>query len=162
METIRWLGYRLEMNDFEKYVYRQLNICGVDTYIIHPGYWNDVINLLNLNRSLCLSIFLTADSVKTVELYPAVVYQPNYLARFRWMPLLCYRDGENFYHVYYHSGWRCRECWYNNGAVIMPMVEADAIYYRSTENPHPPIPQIFRKKACQNCGKMLQNHLIIV
>ena len=75
------------------------------------------------------------------------------------MPILCYKSDEEFYHVQHHSGRVCRECMTDNGAVIMPMSEADTIYY---ELPLPPIPEIFHKVNCKKCGKLLQNHLIIV
>ena len=153
-----------QIKEIEKYVYKQLNISGVDTYIIFSEYYKDVLNILNLPCFICMRTLEISKRVKSVELYPAVVFVSfsNTHKNSWWFPMLCYKNGEEFYHVDYHGGWICRECWHDNGAVIMPMVDADAIYYRGTENHYPPIAPIFKKVNCKNCGKQLQRHLIMV
>lgn len=146
------------MDELQKYVYKQLNIWGVDTYLIYPEYYKTVVDLLNLHIS-SLELLDIVKRTKSIELYPAVVYIPRHAEKYRWMPLLCYKSGEEFYHIQYHDGWMCRNCWTNNGPVIMPMLEADTTYYKDS---FPPIPEIFHKKNCKKCGKTLQNHLIMV
>lgn len=146
------------MDELQKYVYKQLNIWGVDTYLIYPEYYPEVIKLLNLHSS-SLKLLDVVEKAKSLELYPAVVHIPRFAERWRWMPMLCWKNGEEIYHVQWHGGWICRECMTDNGAVIMPMSEADTIYY---EFPLPPVPEIFHKMNCKNCGKPLQNHLIMV
>ena len=74
------------------------------------------------------------------------------------MPILCYRNGNEFYHIQYHSGWICRTCSMNNGPVIMSMSEVDNIYGFLL----PSIPKVFHKVNCKKCGKALQNYLIMV
>lgn len=146
------------MDELQKYVYKQLNIWGVDTYLIYPEYYKTVVELLNLHIS-SLALLDIVKRTKSIELYPAVVYIPRFAEEYKWMPILCYKSGEEFYHVQHHGGWMCRACWTNNGPVIMPMFEADTTYYKY---PFPSIPEEFHKVNCKKCGKPLQNHLIMV
>lgn len=146
------------MEEWKKYVYKQLNIWGVDTYLIYPERYKEVVELLNLHSS-SLVVLDIVKKIKAIELYPAVVYIPSFAEKYRWMPVLCYTNGQDFFHISYHSGWICRECGANNGSVIMPLSEADTIYY---EFPLPQIPEIFHKIKCKKCGKELQNHLILM
>lgn len=146
------------MDEWKKSVYRKLNIWGMDTYLIYPEYAKAVIDLLNLHSS-SLSLLNIVKRTKSIELYLAVVYIPHHAEKYRWIPLLCCKSGDEFYHIQYHSEWMCRNCWTANGTVIMPIFESDTTCYKY---PFPPIPEIFRKKNCKKCGKPLQNHLIIV
>ncbi|MCM1186957.1 MAG: hypothetical protein NC251_07740 [Lachnoclostridium sp.] len=95
------------------------------------------------------------------NLYLAFAYNPNFAEKYRWLSLLCYKHENTFYHVAYRNTWMCRECNHKyNAPIIMPMVEADAVIYHGVE--YPKIPDIFRKVNCPQCGKPLQNHLIIL
>lgn len=146
------------LDEFKKYIYKELNIDGIDTFLIYPEHFPTVAKLLNLH-SASLSLLEIVNKVKSVVLYIAVVYIPRFAEKYRWMPVLCYTNGQEFFHISYHSGWICRECGANNGAVIMPLSEADAIYY---EFPLPQISEMFHKINCKKCGKELQNHLILL
>lgn len=146
------------MNKWKKYVYKQLNIWDVDTYLIYPEHYKEIVELLNLHSS-SLAILDIVKKTRTIELYPAVAYVPRFAEKYRWMPVLCYKNGEEFYHVQHHTGWMCRNCWTNNGQVIMPLFEADTIYYRF---PFPSVPKEFHKVNCKKCGKPLQNDLIML
>ncbi len=146
------------MNKFKKYVYKQRNIENIDTYLIYPEYYKEVITLLNLHTFNLTSLDIIK-KVNTVELYPALLYIPRFVERYRWQPILCYKNDKNIYHIQYHNNWICRECGTNNGSVIMPLSEADTTYYTF---PLPPIPEIFQKIPCKKCGKLLQNHLIML
>ena len=152
------MDMREKLDELKKYIYKELNIDGIDTYLICPEHFSTVAKLLNLHSS-SLSLLEIANKVKSVVLYPAVVYIPRFAEKYRWMPVLCYANGQDFFHISYHSGWICRECGANNGSVIMPLSEADTIYY---EFPLPEIPKIFHKINCKKCGKELQNHLILL
>lgn len=147
-----------KVNEFKNYIHKQLVIDSIDTFIILPQYYEDVQNILHLNLSIGKMVMRAVESTKNAELYPAVIYNTHFPQP--WFHMLCYKDDEAFYHVHYHSGWICRECQYDNGAVLMPMSEANSIYYAGSENRYPPTPSIFKKIACDKCGKMLQNHLI--
>ena len=148
------------INNFKEYIYKHQVIEDIDTYIILPEHYGNVQKILNLGQKVGEMILRTVKHVKKAELYPAIIYNPHFPNP--WFHMLCYRNGENFYHIHFHDGWMCRECGYNNGAVIMPMSESDAIYYAGTEKHYPSAPPIFKKIPCKNCGKMLQNHLIRV
>ena len=146
------------MDELKKYVYKQLNIWGVDTYLIYPEYYKAVVELLNLHSSSLLLLDIVRQT-KSIELYPAVTYIPRFAEKYRWMSVLCYKSGKEFYHVHHHGGWMCRNCWTNNGSVIMPLFEADTTYYNY---PVPAVPKEFHKVNCKKCGKPLQNNLIMV
>lgn len=146
------------MDEWKKYVYKEQNIDGIDTYLIYPEHYSRVLELLNL-CGCSLPVLSALKSVKSVKLYPAVLYIPRFIERFRWSPVLCYYDGQAFYHVQYHGAWRCRKCWANNGPVIMPLQEEESSYYGF---PRPPIPEGFRKVNCKKCGNELQRHLIML
>lgn len=146
------------MDEWKKYVYKQLNIWGVDTYLIYPKHYEEVTELLNLHSS-SLAFLDIVKRVKSIELYTAVVHISRLAEQWQWMPILCYKSGEQYYHVHYHCGWMCRECRADNGAVIMPMFESDTFHYGF---PLPPVPEGFNKVNCKKCGKPLQNHLIMV
>ncbi|MBR6770926.1 MAG: hypothetical protein IKM28_06765 [Lachnospiraceae bacterium] len=148
---------KVEMKELEKYIDKKLKIWNIDTYLMDAKYTCKVMELLNLHK-MALSIWQVAEKVKTVELYPAVIYIPHF-SKDSWIPILCLKNREKFYHVYYHSGWMCRACWSDNGSVIMPMSEADTVYNQFSFSP---IPAIFQKVNCKKCGIPLQNHLILV
>ncbi len=145
------------MDRIQKYVYKQLNIGDMETYLIYPEHYRKVLEFLNL-YSASWELLDIVENVKAVDLYPALVYIPRLAEKYRWRPILCYRNGDEFHHVHYHSGWMCRECWTNNGPVILPMSEVDNIY----GFPLPPILEVFQKVNCKKCGKTLQNHLIMI
>lgn len=143
-----------------KYIYKQINIWGVETYIIHKEYYRQVIELLEIHsdiKKIAYHKLEIAQSVTSVELYPAVIYWYK-----RFVPVLCYRIGDDFYHVYDHGSWMCRECWHNNGLMIMPLYEAETDYYDIKKIKDFEIPKGFHKINCSKCGKPLQNHLIAV
>lgn len=151
-----------DISKIKEYIYKELIIDGLETYIIVPEHYLQVLKQLNSHVDSGKMILGQVNSVKKVEFQPAVMYVPRLPKPYQWWPILCYKEGVNFYHVYYHSGWMCRECWHDNGPVIMPQVEADSICYANIADPKPPIAPIFKKIACKNCGKMLQNHLIML
>lgn len=135
------------------------SICGVDTYII-DGNYSQIFEDMGIVGETVNMLTAPYEQYKEKNICLAVVYQPKNIEKYRWLPVLCYKNGNEIYHVHFHDGWVCRKCMYNNGPVIMPMVEADASYYSETEKPYPAVPQIFKKVKCKNCGQYLQNHLI--
>lgn len=154
------------MQRLEQYCFKICSINGLMTYIISPESYEAV---------LCDSALLAELSVKETDLkqwikiakqigeqgiYMAFVCHEAWIERFRWMPVLCLKSGEEFSHVYYHDSWICRECGYNNGAAVMPMSEADPVFYQRTGKGVSETLPGFRKMPCRNCGRMLQNHLL--
>lgn len=158
-----------EMEQLKKYCADICLIDGLQTFIINPSNYDDVIKdnellkYLNKSEKEIIPFIKTARKVGTDKIYLAFANLPSVVERFQWMPLYCYKNGNLFYHVHYRNTWICREC--NNimnKSIIMPMVEADAIIYNWCENKYPDIPLIFQKIKCPQCGKILQNHLIII
>lgn len=155
-----------------KYCIKICTINELDTYIIEPQYYGDILADTELLDKLATSIFASTDSIKNFigiakkvdnQLLLAFVYHKNYIDKFAWMPFNCYENENIFYPIYYRNSWLCRECGHSLCAnIIMPMDEADSIFYSGTPNQYPPIPSIFKKIPCPKCGKLLQNHLLIL
>lgn len=149
------------------------NVCMIDslqTFIISPAKYDAFIKDSNLLNDLqitkaryeaVLSYAKIVGEVGTDKLYPAFVYLPFFAERFQWLPLYCYKNKNQFYHVNYRNTWMCRECGnVMNKSILMPMAEADATIYPRDKRPC--IPPIFQKMPCPKCGKLLQNHLVII
>lgn len=149
-----------------------LDVCvidGLQTYIISPEKYsllikdNELLNNLKRKDKDILPYIKIAREIGIDKLYLAFVYFPAFAKKFQLLPILCYRNEHQFYHVNYRNTWMCRECKYiMNKPIIMPMVEADMTIYRCSEHKYPAIPSIFQKVKCPKCGKLLQNHLIIL
>ena len=150
-----------------------LNVCmidGLQTFIISPAKYDAFIkdsNLLNdlqitkARYEVVLSYAKIAKEVGADKLYLAFVYLPFFAERFQWLPLYCYKSQNQFYHVSYRNTWMCRECGnVMNKSIFMPMVEADATIYPRDKRAG--VSPIFHKIPCPKCGKLLQNHLVII
>lgn len=144
-------------------------IDGLQTYVISPAKYsvlikdNELLNYLKRTENDILPYIEVAREIGIDKLYFAFAYLPAIVKRFQLLPILCYKNGNQFYHVHYRNTWMCRECKYiMNKPIIMPMVEADITIYHCSENKYPDIPSIFQKVKCPKCGKLLQNHLIIL
>lgn len=154
------------MQRLEQYCFTICSINGLMTYIISPEDYEAILCDFVLLRELSVKETDLEQWIKIAKqigakgIYMAFVCHEAWIGRFRWMPVLCLKSGEEFFHVYYHDEWICRECGCDNGAVIMPMLEADPVFYQRTDNEYLEISPAFRKIPCRNCGKILQNHLI--
>lgn len=149
-----------------------LNICvidGLQTYVISPAKYDAFIKDKELLKSLkrtekdILPFIKVSKETGTDTIYLAFVECHAFVEKFQWIPVHCYKSGNHFYHVHCRNTWMCRECKnIINKPVIMPMVEADAVIYHGTEDKYPNIPSVFQKVKCPKCGKLLQNHLIVI
>lgn len=149
-----------------------LDVCvidGLQTYVISPATHNvlvkdnKLLNYLKSTESDILPYIEAAREIGIDKLYLAFINFPAIVKKFQLLPILCYKNGNQFYHVHYRNTWMCRECKHiMNKPIIMPMVEADTTIYHFSENKYPDIPSIFQKVKCPKCGKLLQNHLIIL
>lgn len=144
-------------------------IDGLQTFIISPSKLDDILKdnkLLKFLKKSDMDIVYFINVAKTVgtnTIYLAFVKLPAKAECFQWVPLHCYKSGNRFFHVHYRDTWMCRECKsIMNQSIIMPMVESDASIYHWCENKHPGIPLVFQKIKCPKCGRLLQNHLIII
>ena len=92
----------------------------------------DIIPFINISRE-----------VGTNKIYLAFVNLPAKVERFQWLPVHCYKNGNQFYHVYYRNTWMCRACKHiMNKPIVMPMVEVDSTIYNQCERKYPDIPSI--------------------
>lgn len=157
------------MECLKKYCEAVSCIDGLQTFVISPSKLNDVLNdneiLVLLKKSyMDIAPFInTVRLVGTDKIYLAFVNLPVKEEGLQWLPLHCYKDGNQFYHVQCKDTWICREC--RNiikKSIIMPMVEADATIFHWCVNKYPDIPLIFQKVKCPKCGRLLQNHLLII
>lgn len=166
---------RLEQNvvieELERYCLRICCIQGLDTYIISPQNYDALLadrKLLKqfystwVEETLRNLIQIAAD-VPDGRLYPAVVRHKNRWKKFEWEPVLCYQNRDVFYHVFYRNSWMCRECGHIlHTSIIMPMAEADAVFYSGVERNHIEVAPFFQKIPCTKCGRPLQNHLFLL
>lgn len=158
------------MERLKDYCFNVRMIDSLQTFIISPAKYDAFIKDSNLLNDLqitkaryeaVLSYAKIVGEVGTDKLYPAFVYLPFFAERFQWLPLYCYKNKNQFYHVNYRNTWMCRECGnVMNKSILMPMAEADATIYPRDKRPC--IPPIFQKMPCPKCGKLLQNHLVII
>ncbi len=144
-------------------------IDGLQTFIISPSKFDDLLkdnDLLKYMKKSYIDIVYfvnAANTVATNTIYLAFVKLPTKAESFQWIPLHCYKSENQFFHVHYRNTWMCRECKsIMNKPIIMPMVETDTAIYHWCENKYPDIPLIFQKVKCPKCGRLLQNHLIII
>ena len=158
------------------YMERLKNYCediclidGLQTLIISPSKYDDILKdsillkYLKKSDADLLPLIKTAKKVGTDKIYLAFVNLPVKTEKFQWVPLYCYRNGNQFYHVHYRNTWMCKACKNMiNMSIVMPMVEADTTIYHWCENKYPDIPLIFQKVKCPKCGRLLQHHLIII
>ncbi len=159
-------------NDMERLKSYCADVCFIDglkTFIISPSKFDDILKdnellkyLKKLNKDIVPFINISR-AVGTSKIYLAFVNLPVKVERFQWVPVHCYKNGNQFYHVHYRDTWMCKECKYIiNKPSVMPMVEVDSIIYKQCENKYPDIPLIFQKEKCPKCGRVLQNHLLII
>ena len=171
------------MKQFERYFkeIREFEIDGVKTCIVSPEFLDDVLSDTEVFAVLCNSSTLHSKSTKFVEflkermqyLVKEARYNPTriFLAfakqttskknHFWWEPINCYKDGDVYYHVSIRDNWVCRECGQNNlDKFIMPLIEANSLFYAGTDNKYPTISPLFKKKKCIYCKKVLQNHFL--
>lgn len=156
------------MERLKQYCMGVCDIDGLQTFIISASKYEELLRNSELLKDLKISERLMTPFIKTIrelntdKIYFAFVYLPTFIEKFQWMPVYCYKNGSQFYHVHYRDSWMCRECGnIMNQSVIMPLVEAEPeiYFYSACGNRHPSIPPFFQKIKCPICGKLLQNHL---
>lgn len=112
-------------------------------------FTDDVITMLSYVPEVC----------GKYNLYFGILcLQTNY--KVWYIAVLCMPDNSEFHHVFYKENWLCRECGYDNGRVLMPYFESDPViinYIETTE-----ISKVFNKIPCKKCGKILQNHIMLL
>lgn len=158
-ETVR-RSYIGTMGYYEKIV----EIEGLETGIIDIDKMDMFFNDSMLQRTLSINCKdILEGMIECCNLYDLRlgILKREYPNRDFYMPTLCMRFENDLYHVFYKDNWICRECGCDNGKVIMPLVETgDGFIYPDRKNVK--IPRIFLKVPCKLCGKILQNHILLV
>lgn len=173
------------MRQLEKYCMDVRCMNGVDTYIISPAHYEDLLQDTELMERLCGTeeerpyvtetekerrvdeivrwLVGIVETCKEKEVLYLAFIRHKAWKSFQWEPLYCYRREGIFYHVMYFESWMCRECGYILRApLIKPMVEHDPNIYSGTENRWPDTPPVFQRVNCPQCGKFLQCHWILL
>lgn len=153
------------MAQLQDYCMETICINGIDTYIISPRRLDDILSDTELLSALSISApiepYIQYAKTNGSDIFFAFAHFPSRKASYTWLPVNCYKTGNTYYHVAIRSTWLCRECKnLQHGTFIMPIIEHDPVFYSGAKRPYPEIPPCFEKKACENCGKLLQNHFL--
>lgn len=155
----------LELEYLEKYLYEKVNICDLDTYILDPERYNELmsddaaLDKLPILRELVESRIRVAYEVKEIELYVAFIHN-THVPRSFWLPIHCMKQEDNWYQVVYNEWWFCRDCRHDNGPVLRSLLEAESGCYAGLDHFKIPLPEIFQHHRCEKCGHLLQGHLL--
>ena len=159
------------MESLKKYCLAICSIDGIDTYIISPVHYDSLMANQELLENLTSSSWgkdRIMSFIQTAKTFDALYFafghhKDRARLSLEWEPVLCYKKEDAFFHVIYVDSWMCRECRYIFRApIIMSKSEAEPDFYYGTENRFPDIPPFFPKYPCPKCGRLLQNHLIIL
>ena len=151
------------MTEISKYFESTININGTETIIVKKGLEESFL------KSETFSEYFSDNIINMLLYIPNVC--DNYNLRFgilrlktnykMWnIAVLCMLIDGEFHQVFYKENWLCRECRHNNGRVLMPFFESDPIFINYIKSAK--IPNSFNKMPCRNCGKFLQNHIILL
>ena len=159
------------MKSLQEYCINELIIDGLKTYIISPEHYEKLLHDTKLLEQLGISdtgrkfIFERieyAKQISEVKIHFAFVQHKNRKIC-TWEPVNVCEYENVFYHVFIRDSWLCRECGHNYlGKIIMPMSEADGVFLDVRNIIKSDIPVIFKKISCENCGRLLQNHMLII
>ena len=150
----------LSGNDcFEKSVY----INGIETMLVKKGLEDNFLKSSEIRKYFTEDVITMLSYVPEVcdkyNLYFGILcVQTSY--KVWYTAVLCMIADSEFHHVFYKENWLCRECGCNNGRVLMPFFESDPIFINYIKSAK--IPNSFNKMPCRNCGKFLQNHIILL
>ena len=159
------------MSLLHEYCINELVIDGLKTYIISPEHYENILHdakflkQLSISGEIKKSISRMIEYVKQIseiKIHLAFVQHENRKI-FIWEPVNVCKFGSDFYHIYIRENWLCKECGHNHtGKIIMPMFEADGVFLDMKNIRVAKTPAIFNKIPCEACGKLLQNHLLII
>ena len=158
------------MKCIKKYSIKMCHINGAEIYITNPVFYDEIIADTELLTSLFISVQDVINCIRYISdvksddfnLFLAFAHFKNRKQLYSWLPVACCKYSDTFYPVKIRSSWLCRNCGHiYHGIVIMPVEEYDPVCYPAVDNLQP-IPRIFKKIRCESCGKLLQNHLIMI
>lgn len=155
------------MDQLKRYCIDIKDINGIETYIVSPELLDDAFSDIELLDSLFISYenkliqhFVNEAKSSPSRVFVAFTKHSNIkIEKLVWQLVNCYKDGDDYHHVFIRDSWMCRKCKHiNHDKFIMPIIEHDTLFYAGTDNQYPPISSLFKRKKCINCEKPLQNH----
>ena len=159
------------MKSLQEYCITKRIINTLITYVIIPEHYENLLHDTKLLEQLGISgtgrefisrMIEYARQISEIKIHLAFVQHENRKICM-WEPINVCEYENNFYHVFIRDNWICKECGHNHlGKIIMPMFEADGAFLDVQNKITYDIPLIFKKRSCENCGKLLQNHLLII
>ena len=159
------------MKLLQKYCANELVIDGLKTYIISPEHYENLLHDTMLLEQLSISdvgkkfiprLIEYTKQISEIKIYFAFVQHENRKICI-WEPVNVCKYENEYYHVFIRDSWLCRECGHIHlGKIIMPILEADGVFLDGRNIMTSDIPTIFNKIPCEKCGKLLQNHLLII
>ncbi len=154
------------MERLKNYCFDIRDINGIKTFLVSAKLLDVVLSDAQLLSSLSISSdriqFLIAKAKENpAKIFFAFTQHNVKVEKLVWQPVNCYKDGDVYHHVYIRDTWMCRECTHSNqGEFVKPVIELDAGFYLGTDNKYPPAPDVFKRRYCDNCGKILQGYFI--
>ena len=160
------------MSSLHEYCINELVIDGLKTYIISPEHYENLLHdtklleqlsISNIRKEFIPEMIEYAKQISEIRIYLAFVQHENWEKRFMWEPVNVCKFGNDFYHIYIRENWRCIDCGHNHtGKIIMPMFEAEGVFLDRKKVRTAKILAIFNKLSCEACGRLLQNHMLII
>lgn len=144
-----------------QYAEAAVNIDGLETFIISPKFYGRLPGLMpgTVFERESVHCVKAAEEAKGLDLSVGVCHNPNFKSPpLAWRPVLCYKRGEDFFHVMYRKKWLCRSCKFDGHPVIMQLADAEPDAYFGFARPAPS--PLFKNLKCKNCGRLLQGYLI--
>lgn len=151
----------------KKYRIELLRIDSAETHIIDPYSMDalvddrQLLDKMKIQRKSIMRYIDVINSVREIKLFLGLMYTVKFKTE-RCIPVLCMRWNNRYYHVYYKEGWQCMHCGHNVGRVLMPFSESGDIVITHTSHEISPEVNLFQKINCPKCGRLLQNHLMLL
>lgn len=155
----------IELNELSKYLYKKVNINGLDTYIISPEKYDEflddeyLVSKLPLGREWAANYIDKAKKEKKIELYYAIA-QNTHVPRPFCFSVLCLQVNNEWSHVVYNEYWMCRDCKHEIGPIVRPLVWAESSCYAGMDKKNIRYPDIFKDPRCEKCGHFLNTRLL--
>lgn len=164
-------GMIITMNEIsfslKKYRLECLKIDGAETHIIDLNSMEALVNdhqllaQMGIERKYLMPYIDVISSVREVELYLSIVYNERFKVH-QCFPVLCLRWNNRYHHVVYDDRWYCRNCRHEVERVLRHFSESSDGGVVYSDHEYPPIPMMFQKINCPQCGEPLQCHLMLL
>lgn len=151
----------------KKYRLECLKIDGAETHIIDPNSMEALVNdrqllaQMGIERKYLMPHIDVISSVREVELYLSIIHNEKFKVH-PWFPVLCLRWNNRYHHVVYNDSWSCRYCGHKVERVLRHFSESGDGFVAYPVHALPPVPMMFQKINCPQCGELMQCHLMLL